>query len=90
MKYYEITNLYREIGKEFRSLGAERVLLISSKTCNTAEREMILEVAVEGVENAVPLQEHAEKMWPSVQVQVILTGETENGWVDLEEDGIVL
>ena len=90
MKYYEITNLYREIGKEFRSLGAERVLLVSSRTCNTSDREMILEVAVEGLENAAQLQEHAEKMWPSVQVQVILIGETENRWIDLEEDGIVL
>ena len=40
---YEIVDLYREIGKEFRRLGAEKVILLKSRTNPDKEEEIFLE-----------------------------------------------
>lgn len=90
MKYYEITELYRQIGREFRALGAERVILVSSRVCKDSEREMFLEVAVEGSLNSAELQQHADTLWPQVAVKVIIIEEMVNRLDEMEEDGIVL
>ena len=45
----EIVNIYREIGKTLRALGAQRVVLIRSKATPNEKYEMSLEVAVDGM-----------------------------------------
>ena len=90
MEYYEITDLYRQIGREFRALGAERVILVSSRGCRASEQELLLEVAVEGILSTTELQQHADALWPHVAVQVVMMEENISRLDEMEADGIVL
>lgn len=89
---YEVVDLYREIGKEFRSLGAEKVILIQSRTNPENTEEMFLEVAVEGFVEKELLLRKSQELWPFVSMEVIVLDEMSDRECvsEIMEDGIFI
>ena len=91
-EYDEIVKLYREIGREFRVLGAEKVFLMNSRTNSVLTEGMKVESAVEGLAKKEQLQEQCSKMWPFLKADITLIDESsdQNMVNEIYEDGIVL
>lgn len=89
---YEVVDLYREIGKEFRSLGAEKVILIQSRTNPENTEEMFLEVAVEGFVEKELLLRKSQELWPFVSMEVTVLDEISDRECvsEIMEDGIFI
>ena len=66
-----VLELYREIGKEFREHGAERVALLSSRTCCQGVYEIELEVAADGLIDDNELHQISKDHWPYVQMKIL-------------------
>lgn len=83
-------DLYREIGRTFRERGAERVALLSSKTCSDVEIE--LEVAVDGMIDEKELYQISRNKWPYVQMKILNLNEEHNIHLidEVVEDSILL
>ena len=90
-EYQDIVDLYREIGREFRSLGAEKVFLMNSRTNVDSEKEMYLEIAVEG---AIQKEKAEEKkqLWPFLEMTITVIDEISDrdSVNEIYEDGIIL
>lgn len=89
---YEVVDLYREIGKEFRNLGAEKVILIQSRTNPENTEEMFLEVAVEGFVEKELLLRKSQEFWPFVSMEVTILDEMSDRECvsEIMEDGIFI
>lgn len=89
---YEVVDLYREIGKEFRSLGAEKVILIQSRTNPGNTEEMFLEVAMEGFVEKELLLRKSQELWPFVSMEVTVLDEMSDRECvsEIMEDGIFI
>lgn len=89
---YEVVELYREIGREFRQLGAEKVILLHSRTNPEKVEEMILEIAVEGFVEKEKLNVKSKERWPFLTIEIILVNELNNHELENEimEDGIII
>lgn len=87
-----VADLYREIGRTFREHGAERVALLSSKTCSDVETEIELEVAVDGMINEKELYQSSRNQWPYVQMKILNLNEEHNIHLidEVIEDSILL
>lgn len=87
-----VADLYREIGRTFREHGAERVALLSSKTCSDAETEIELEVAVDGMIDEKELYQSSKNQWPYVQMKILNLNEEHNIHLidEVIEDSILL
>ena len=91
-KTYEVVDLYREIGKEFRRLGAEKVILLHAKTNPQNVEEMYLEVAVEGFVEKEKLLAKSREEWPFLSMEIMVLDEVMDKELVLEimEDGIII
>lgn len=91
MNAYDVTVLYRQIGKTFREKGAERVILLRSRKYPD-KSGMELEVAVDGFINKEELQKECKNLWAEVDIVILDMNEEEH--IDLLneaiEDGILL
>ena len=87
-----ITELYRRIGKTFRSMGADQVVLFSSRNSPDSSCEMILEIAVDGSVKAESLQEKCRELWPHIEIKITCPGEDSDIFFEEEMmlDGIRL
>ena len=92
----EITQLYRQIGRELRELGAERIFLLSSKYKEVAETnaqlELRLELAVTGEPDKKVWKQKQKMLWPFLEIQTYYAEEELDGALDVEiiEDSIQL
>lgn len=91
-KTYEVVDLYREIGKEFRRLGAEKVALLHARTNHENAVEMFLEIAVEGFVEKERLLEKGQELWPFLSIELIVLNEVtdKNLVLEIMEDGIII
>lgn len=91
MNAYDVTVLYRQIGKTFRERGADRVILLRSRKYSD-KAGMELEVAVDGASDKEELQKECKRLWPEVDIVIFDMNEEEH--IDLlneaMEDGILL
>lgn len=92
MENRNITELYQEIGTLFRRLGADQVILLSSKVLHDSEYELYLEIAVDGAADLKELQEESRKQWPDIEMQLLLKTEELDGELldEIQEYGILL
>ena len=88
MTYQEITDLYQEIGRTFRSLGAQRVYLMHSRTVSHEEHEVELEIVLDTEEEAASFLAEAKKRWPSVCMKISRVTDDMNRDEELMEDAI--
>lgn len=72
-----VADLYREIGKKLRSMGAERVYLYSSKTLTDGMREMELKIITDGEVDAEEAMRQMETQYPCVKIEVVNGNEPE-------------
>lgn len=72
----DITELYQEIGSVFRSMGADRIILLSSKVIHNSEYELRVEVVVDGNTDLKELQKQSRIHWPHIDMEIII--KTEN------------
>ena len=89
---YEVVDLYRAIGKEFRRFGAEKVILLHAKTNPQNVEEMYLEVAVEGFVEKEKLLAKSREEWPFLSMEIMVLDEVKDKELVLEimEDGIII
>lgn len=87
-----ITELYREIGKTFRSMGADQVVMLSSRKSSESSCEMILEIAVDGIVKAESLQEKSRELWPHIAINITCAGDDSDRFFgeEMMQDGIRL
>lgn len=92
MSNYNITELYQEIGNAFRSMGADQVILLSSKVIHESEHELRMEIAVDGDVDQKELQKQSEKLWPYIDMQILIKTEELDGEIldEIREYGILL
>lgn len=89
MDYHEITDFYRRLGREFRALGAERVLLCQSKNLVSEDYKMELSVLLYGCNNKEIFQNHACKTWSDMKIEILMENELMlNVRDELMEDGV--
>lgn len=91
MQEYQITELYRQIGKTLREKGADRVILLRSRR-HLQEEEMTLEIAVDGSIHKEQLDQMAKMLWPKLHCSFLDLNEAGNEELLWEaiEDGILL
>lgn len=91
MSRYDVTDLYRQIGRIFRENGADRVILLRSKK-HIDDGGMSLEIAVDGLVKKDVLLAECVGLWPEIRVVLLDLNEDENGDLTAEavEDGILL
>ena len=61
-------SLYREIGKTLHGLGAERVVLLNSRTITDENYELKLEIAVDGEIDLVQADLICKESWEKIQI----------------------
>ena len=88
----ETVTLYREIGKALHSLGAFRVVLLSSKVNPEPNALMSLEIAVDGTIDLKEAEKECANRFENVVIKFIDLNDYENHLVMKEviEDGIIL
>lgn len=88
----ETVNLYREIGKTLRSLGAFRVVLLNSKVTPEERIVMSLEIAVDGAIDIKQAEKKCLDQFMSVNIKLIDLNDYSNNLAMKEviEDGIQL
>lgn len=91
MSRYDVTDLYRQIGRVFKENGTDRVILLRSKN-HTEDDGMSLEIAVDGFVKKDLLLTECVRRWPEIEVVILDLNEDENGDLTAEavEDGILL
>lgn len=72
----DIAELYQEIGSVFRSMGAEQIILLSSKVLHKSEYELRMEIVVDGYADLEELQKQSRIHWPYIDMAIII--KTEN------------
>lgn len=84
-----IAEFYRQIGRTFRQHGADRVVLLKSRTC---QQSMYLEIAADGCFELQELQKVCSEQWPDAEISILDLNEEENlNLIDeVLEDGILL
>ena len=82
-----IAGLYRDIGKNMHSLGAEKVVILSSKAEDACLKRLTMEIAVSGPVDIETLEKCVSDRWDNVKIKIISLDE--NPQIDYE-DGIVL
>lgn len=92
---YEIVDLYREIGKTFKDMGAEKVVLVNSRTnvkSSSFTEEIFLEIAVEGNVDQKMLEKTACEKWPFLSMDLMVLDESsdQNLVSEIMEDGIFI
>lgn len=89
---YEIVDLYREIGRTFHQLGAEKVTLLHSRTNPENVEEIILEIAIEGFVKKEELSVKSRELWPFLKIEFILVNELDDHELvnEIMEDGIII
>ena len=92
---YEIVDLYREIGKTFKDMGAEKVVLVNSRTnvkSSSFTEEIFLEIAVEGNVDQKMLEKTACEKWPFLSMDLMVLDERsdQNLGSEIMEDGIFI
>lgn len=90
MNYQQITNIYREIGRTYREYGADQVVLLKSQASLENEKELSLEIAVDGAVDIHELQKISRQCWPAVVVELLDLNENPNLITEIVEDGILL
>lgn len=100
-----IAEFYRQIGRTFRQHGADRVVLLKSRTCqqndeaadqmsgiDSGRTGMYLEVAVDGCFDLQELQKVCSEQWPDAEISILdLSAEENLNLIDeVLEDGILL
>ena len=88
----EIVNIYREIGKTLRALGAQRVVLLHSKATPNEKYEMSLEVAVDGMIDVTEADKVCRAAWENIDMKLLDLNDYSNRALMTEaiEDGIQL
>lgn len=88
---YDVTELYRQIGKVYKANGADRVILLRSRK-HVQDDGMSLEVAVDGFIDKDILLKESRRLWPDIEMTVLDLNEAENEELLNEaiEDGILL
>lgn len=88
----ETVTLYRKIGKTLHSLGAFRVVLLSSKVSPEANTFMFLEIAVDGTIDLKEAEKECANQFETVDIKFIDLNDYANYLVMKEviEDGISL
>ena len=88
----EIVNIYREIGKTLRALGAQRVVLLHSKATPSENYEMSLEVAVDGMIDVTEADKVCRATWENIDMKLLDLNDYSNRALMTEaiEDGIQL
>lgn len=84
-----IAEFYRQIGRIFRQHGADRVVLLKSRTC---QQSMYLEVAADGCFDSQELRKVCTEQWPDAEISILdLSAEENLNLIDeVLEDGILL
>lgn len=84
-----IAEFYRQIGRIFRQHGADRVVLLKSRTC---QQSMYLEVAADGCFDLQELRMVCTEQWPDAEISILdLSAEENLNLIDeVLEDGILL
>lgn len=90
MNYQEITELYRQIGRELHEQGAEKVILVNAKAHVNDHHDMTLEIVLDGVDESEKFQTLCEELWPNVKIQLLFADKEQNRISDYIEDGILL
>lgn len=87
-----ITELYQEIGNVFRSMGADQVILLSSRVLHESEYELQMELAVDGNVDQEELQKQSRKHWPYIDMEILIKTEELDGEIldEIREYGILL
>ncbi|MGI6011799.1 MAG: hypothetical protein ACOX8H_09940 [Ruminococcus sp.] len=91
MKNEMIKDTYQQIGRELREWGAEKVILLSSRT--DAESGCTkLEIVTEGIYRKSEVQKQLEEKWPKLRIRLLcmedMTGAEQIA--EIENDGIKL
>lgn len=88
----DTVTLYREIGRTLHEMGAFRVVLLNAKAVPGAEKEMYLEIAVDGCMDLENAKIRCRECWPEVEINLIdLNDERTMDLMDeVIEDGIQL
>lgn len=91
MNAYDVTVLYRQIGKTFREKGADRVILLRSRTILDGAG-MELEIAADGAINKDELQSESRRLWPECEITILDMNEEIHADLlnEAMEDGILL
>lgn len=84
---FDVADLYREIGKLLRSMGAERVYLYSSKTLTDEEFDMELKIVTDGDVDTAKAEAMIGEKYPKASVQVLNGNEPEN--MELVEEAVI-
>ncbi len=91
MDYQEIVDFYRQLGREFHSLGADKVVLCQSKKLMSGNYKMELSVLVFGCDSKDIFESHARKTWPDMKIEVLMENQLMLDQRDeLMEDGVLL
>ncbi len=90
MTYQEITDLYREIGRTFRDLGAMRVYLAHSRAVPDADHEMELEIVLDTDEETTVFSTESKNRWPQINIQISRIIDDMNRDCELVEDAVLL
>ncbi len=87
-----ITELYQEIGNVFRSMGADQVILLSSRVLHESEYELQMELAVDGNVDQRELQKQSRIYWPYIDMEILIKTEELDGEIldEIREYGILL
>ena len=91
MKYQDIAGLYREIGRDFRGFGADRVKLLKSKKLLDGVYEFEMTIVVSGYSTAEAMRTYAKKKWPDIKMEIWLEQDLMmSNREELMEDGVLL
>lgn len=91
MREYDVTELYRQIGRKFRERGADRVILLCSRKFPDSSG-MALEIAADGCICREELLNESKALWPEVEITIFDMNEDEHADLlnEAMEDGILL
>jgi len=91
MDYQDITNLYRQIGRDFRGFGADKVKLLKSKMLLDGVYEFEMTIVVSGCSTAEAMRTYAKKKWPDIKMEIWLEQDLMmSNREELMEDGVLL
>jgi len=88
----EITMLYRQLGRELRKLGAERIFLLSSKYIDETKGRLLLELAVTGAVDEEVWEKKRKSCFSEIDMKMIFLDDEIDEQLDAEvlEDSIQL
>lgn len=88
----DITELYQEIGSVFRSMGADQVILLSSKVLHESEYELRMELVADGTVDLKDLQKQSRILWPYIDIEIIMKTDSLDGEIldEIRDYGILL